>query len=290
MCGIDAVMGRNAIIKALLITLGQLERGTKGTGVAYISNNKIKIVKEPTHPLTFFTKYFDVLNNQSDVAISHNRAPSQGIVSYENTHPFLACDKSFALIHNGTSWNNDERQYLAKLGHKFQGQTDSEVLMHILEEYYLATNDYVEALQKLVNYNLSGAIIILTKEGEIYATKRGYEPLNYVKVNGEVYLASVPQAIANIIKGTKDYQIVRVKSKQIVRVRSNRKIEVIGEGEEDYTAYGLGKLFGNWEYSYNNKNKKEEEEKDDFVEQLRRKRRQTIYYFDPATNEWYEYP
>jgi len=265
MCGINAVFGKNAVIKALLITLGQLERGTHGTGIAYISNGKIQIVKEPISPIKFFTKHYSSFENISDIAIAHNRAPSVGNISYENTHPFLACNKKFALIHNGTainlSYSNNIREELKRLGHAINGQTDSELLTHILEEYLITYNDYIQALQKLANSELNGAIIILTKDKEIYATKKGFEPLNYTKVNGEIYIASSPQAIANIINVNQKYEIYKIKSKQILRVKSNREIEIIGKGEEDY------------------------------LELFRENRKPiTTYYYDKGLNEWFTIP
>ncbi len=265
MCGIDAVYGKNAVLKALLITLGQIERGDKGTGVAYMCNGEIKVLKEPISPIKFFAKHYKTINVNSRVAIAHNRMPSRGKIAYENTHPFLACDGSFALAHNGTSWNDDEKEYLRMLGHEIKGETDSEILTHILEEYYKATNDYVQALEKLVNYNLDGAIVVLTKNGEIYATKKGFMPLNYVEVEGEIYVASSPQAIANIVNTGVKYEINRVKSKQILRITRKGKTELIGKGEEDYLGF-LEK------YLYNSS-----------------KTKSAVYWRDPETGEWHYY-
>jgi len=269
MCGIDAVFGKNAIIKALLITIGQLERGTQGTGVAYIRNNKIKIVKEPISPIKFFAKYSLRLQNLSNIAIAHNRAPSVGKVAYENTHPFLACNREFALIHNGTALgyyeSNKLRKHLQELGHVIIGQTDSELLTHILEEYYYSTNDYVQALERLYNNELHGAIIILTKQGEIYATKRGFEPLNYVKEGKEIYIASSPQAIANIIYTKVKYDVYAIKSKQILRVKSNGEIEIIGKGEEEYNIW-------RWDFE------------DEYSNGIK------TWYYDKELKSWYRLP
>jgi glucosamine--fructose-6-phosphate aminotransferase (isomerizing) len=266
MCGIDAVFGKNAVLKALLITLGQLERGEKGTGVAYIRKERIKVVKEPISPMKFFIEKHYLAYAMSKVAIAHNRNPSQGSVSYENTHPFLSCDKSFVLAHNGTIWNHDEAERMKKLGHKIQGKTDSEILVHELEEYLKESDSFVEALNKLINNNLNGAIVILTKQGEIYATKKGVEPLNYAEVDGDVYVASSPTAIANLITNTK-YVIKKVKSKQILRIDKKGNVEVIGKGEDDYEVIP--------EY---------------FSRYLSRKTTaKTLFLRDPTTGEWRYY-
>jgi glucosamine 6-phosphate synthetase-like amidotransferase/phosphosugar isomerase protein len=86
MCGIAGFLGYNAPARALAITLGQLERGTQGSGVAYICKRKIYIRKAPVHPAEFFLKIVDKLPKQCTIAIAHNRLPSRGKVTKTLIH------------------------------------------------------------------------------------------------------------------------------------------------------------------------------------------------------------
>jgi glucosamine--fructose-6-phosphate aminotransferase (isomerizing) len=168
MCGIAAVYGDFAAVKSLLLTLNQLERGRQGCGVAYVTNNHIKILKEPIDPTLFSEIWIKELNVNTKVAISHNRLPSVGKVSYENTHPFLSCDNNFAFAHNGHRYNHYLRDQLKANGHEIIGETDSEILMHILEDRLKEHGDMPTAIQDLILNHLNGTIVILTKKGELY--------------------------------------------------------------------------------------------------------------------------
>jgi len=200
MCGIAAVYGEYAPIKSLLLTLNQLERGTKGCGIAYITDNRIKILKEPIHPILFSEIWLNEISVNTKVAIAHNRLPSIGKISYENTHPFLSCDNYFAFAHNGHSINHTLRPQLTAKGHEILGETDSEILMHLLEDRISEHIDIVTALQDLILTHLNGTIEVLTKEGEIYLARSGYQPLHYTIVENEVYAASSATAIKSTLK------------------------------------------------------------------------------------------
>lgn len=230
MCGIAAVYGKKAHIKTMLLTLSQLERGTLGCGIAWITKNRIKHYKRPTHPTTVFKDVLFKLTINTHVAISHNRLPSVGKINMENTHPFLSCDREFALIHNGTAFNENLRQKLIKNGHKIKGETDSELLCHYLEDLILEHGNYEDALLELSENKLSGAIIVLRYDGTIYAIRTFSNPIHYAKIGNEVYIASTEDAIANVTENEND--IYSLRAYQLLKVK-NGKIELIGEGKDE---------------------------------------------------------
>lgn len=199
MCGISAVFGEYAIAKSIYMTLNQLERGTMGCGVAYTYNNKIVVVKEPIHPIAFAFKHMNKMNINVNLAIAHNRLPSAGAVSYVNTHPFTDCYAQFALAHNGHAIRAQIKKNAMRDDHVMLGETDSEVLTHILEELLLEHGDMVEALKELMDKYLTGAIVVITKNNELYACKCGHYPLHYAVCNDEVYVASTKYAIACLL-------------------------------------------------------------------------------------------
>jgi glucosamine--fructose-6-phosphate aminotransferase (isomerizing) len=230
MCGIAGAYGPNALRIALLITLAQLNRGTQGAGLAWVEANRIKILKEPTHPIAFARKYYHRLNPRIAYAISHNRQPSRGGVSYNNTHPFLSCDRSFALIHNGSCVFDKEVISDIKRRHKVRGETDSEVIMHMLEDFYDEYDDMRLAMEELNETDFSGAILVITKDGEIYGTRKGWAPLHYARLGNHVYLASEAEAIRSIVEDR--LEVMRLRSKQIIRINKGA-VKVYGEGEEE---------------------------------------------------------
>jgi len=221
MCGITAVYGRSAPLKAMILTLNQLERGRKGCGVAYMCKDGIEVLKEPVDPVRFMERYLYRLNVDSRFAIGHNRMPSVGKVCYENTHPFLSCDGYFALAHNGHAFVSTIRQWLVQYGHRFQGETDSEVLTHILEELLIERGDMLQALRGLMVDYLSGAVVVLTRDGDLYCAKSGYMPLHYAVTDSEVYVASSKYAIERLLKGlgVKRADILSVDNDEVVRVK-----------------------------------------------------------------------
>ena len=223
MCGISAVYGVNAPLKSMLIILNQLERGRQGSGVAYTCNNKIRIVKEPIDPVEFFNKRLYEINVNANVAIAHNRLPSAGSVAYRNTHPFLACTKEFALAHNGHCFVTHLRSYIKQLGHNVQGETDSEILTHILEELYREHKDMLKAVGELTANYLLGAIVVLTKDGYIYASKSGHYPLHYALAKDEIYIGSTRKAVEALIKmlNIKEYQIIEVGHNEVIEIKDS---------------------------------------------------------------------
>jgi glucosamine--fructose-6-phosphate aminotransferase (isomerizing) len=230
MCGIAGVYGYNAIRLSLLITMGQLDRGTLGTGVAWMDKNKVKILKEPIHPIKFVRKYYDRFDPKVRVAISHNRQPSRGNVSYFNTHPFMDCNRQFALIHNGSCSLEHTIVKRLRNTHRILGETDSELICHALEEFYNEYNDMIRAIEELFSIGFQGAILILRMDGKIYGARKGMYPLHYCITNKHILLASEPEAITNILD--ENTNIIPLKSKQIIEVDKGN-VEVYGKGEDE---------------------------------------------------------
>jgi glucosamine--fructose-6-phosphate aminotransferase (isomerizing) len=220
MCGIAGVYGESAAFKSLMLTLGQLERGVEGCGVAYICDREIRIVKDPVHPVEFMAKRINEVLVDTEYAISHNRLPSVGKVSYENTHPFMSCNRRFAFAHNGHAFVNHLRDYLIETGHKIAGETDSEILAHLLEQYLEEYGDMVKAVKELVENNLSGTIIVLMKDGEIYTARSGFNTLHYAVKDGEIYIASSDKAIKYLVEGR--VKVISVGDGEIIKVKDGK--------------------------------------------------------------------
>jgi glucosamine 6-phosphate synthetase-like amidotransferase/phosphosugar isomerase protein len=224
MCGISAIYGEYAPLKAIIATVYQIERGREGTGTAFINDNKIKIIKEPIDPYNFFEKHIYDLNINVNMAIAHNRMPSIGNVCYENTHPFLDCKQNFALVHNGHIFINHLEEKLRREGHIIRGKTDSEILTHLLEDSYNAKRNMLNAIREIVQDYLSGTIAVITKDGQIYCAKNGFFSLYmataFYRSFTEIYVASSKNALINlmIITKPKGYVINEIYNGTIVKI------------------------------------------------------------------------
>jgi len=226
MCGISAVSGIYAPLKAIYMLTKQLERGKFGTGIAYICKNQIRIVKEPIHPLKFYDKHTLELKINSKMAIGHNRFPSRGQVTYVNTHPFMDCNGEFALVHNGHCFIEELRGYIIAGGHRIYGETDSELLTHLLEELYEEYGDMIYAIEQLAHLYLVGAIAVLTKDGAIYSCRNNHNPVHYATVNGEAYLASTYKAVKSLLEtlnlGKADIKLLQ--TNRVLEIRSGKTV------------------------------------------------------------------
>jgi len=131
MCGIVGYIGFRSAREVLLRSLKRLEyRGYDSAGVAIIDDG-LKIEKKKG--------YIDTLNVGFDgsLGIGHTRWATHGIPDDRNAHPFVDCNKKIAIVHNGIIENYMElREELIEKGHKFTSDTDSEVVAHLIEEYY----------------------------------------------------------------------------------------------------------------------------------------------------------
>lgn len=133
---------------------------------------------------------------QSSFAFGHTRWATHGGVTDLNAHPHLDCTGTIAIIHNGIVENYEElRNKLTKKGHMFVSQTDTEVAVHLIEEY-AKTMLFSKAVQKAFNEmeGLNAFIVMNTKIKQFIAVRNG-SPLVVGFADGENYIASDAAAL-----------------------------------------------------------------------------------------------
>ena len=140
MCGIIGITSKKYIKNDLLKCLSNLEyRGYDSVGV-YI--NKL-IKKEGRVKDLIIPSYLD-----SKVGLGHSRWATHGGISKENAHPFES--DNFVLVHNGIISNYLEfKEELELLNYKFKSETDSEVILYLLECYFKKYNDVIKVIEKI---------------------------------------------------------------------------------------------------------------------------------------------
>lgn len=132
MCGIIGYTGKKSAAPVLYCGLSALEyRGYDSAGVAVLNGNAFCRLRKEGRVCNIA----EVRDWQGNCGIGHTRWATHGGVTTENAHPHI-CGK-FAVVHNGIIENFSAlKSELADMGHTFSSETDSEVIAHLLSEYY----------------------------------------------------------------------------------------------------------------------------------------------------------
>ena len=195
MCGIIGVTGNKPVSGKIISSLKSLEyRGYDSSGIALADRGEILLYKTSGRISVLEKILPDGLS--AEAGIGHTRWATHGKVSKENAHPFESRD--FALVHNGIIENYSElKAELESGGTVFSSQTDSEVIVHLLQKYY-ENNNAINAFKKTcARLKGSYAIAALHRESKkIYCT-RVKSPLIIGICDEETLAASDIAAIKN---------------------------------------------------------------------------------------------
>ncbi|HHW13708.1 MAG TPA: glutamine--fructose-6-phosphate transaminase (isomerizing), partial [Firmicutes bacterium] len=191
MCGIVGYTGRREAAPVLLEGLRRLEyRGYDSAGVAVVSGGALA-VRKTVGRLARLEEKLTAAPVAGTVGIGHTRWATHGRPSDVNAHPHLDCHGNLAVVHNGIVENYQSlRARLAKNGHVFRSETDTETLPHLIEEYY--EGDLVEAVRRAVQEVQGSFALVAVHRGEpdrLVAARKD-SPLVIGLGEGENYLAS----------------------------------------------------------------------------------------------------
>ena len=199
MCGIVGFTGEQNAAPILLDGLKKLEyRGYDSAGIAVMQDAEITVCKVTGRIANLCEKTKDGEDVPGTTGIGHTRWATHGAPTEENAHPHLSNDGRFAVVHNGIIENYIAlREELIKDGYHFESETDTEVIVHLIEMYY--KGDMREALIRAAN-RLRGSYalgVICTEEpGKIYAVREA-SPLILGVGIGENFFASDVTALVN---------------------------------------------------------------------------------------------
>jgi len=187
-CGIIGYNGFREAKDVLIECLKRLEyRGYDSAGIGVIGE-KLEVFKEAGE-ITNLEK--EIPDFKGNIGIGHTRWATHGKVSKENAHPQLSCDEKIAVVHNGIIDNFKKlREDLEERGHKFKSQTDTEVIVHLIEEEYRGNLEEAvfSALKKIQgSYAL---VAICDDEPEKLVGARKESPLVVGKGDNENFFAS----------------------------------------------------------------------------------------------------
>ena len=199
MCGIVGFTGARSAAPILLDGLKKLEyRGYDSAGIAVMDQSRIAVNKVQGRIANLCEKTQDGAAVPGTVGIGHTRWATHGAPTEENAHPHLSNDGRFAVVHNGIIENYLAlREELSRCGYRFQSETDTEVIVHLIERYY--RGNVRDALIKTAN-RLRGsyALGVLCSEspGKLYAVREASPLILGVGID-ENFFASDVTALVN---------------------------------------------------------------------------------------------
>lgn len=218
MCGIIGYIGSGEAVPFLLKGLEKMEyRGYDSSGVAIISENKIKIYKKCGR----LKELEKVLQSEgkitSTVGIGHTRWATHGKPSDINSHPHISRSGKISVVHNGIIENYITlKNFLIKEGYKFISDTDTEVIAQLVDFYY--NGNLLDAVKKAVS-KLEGSyalgIICSDEPDKIVAVKKD-SPLIIGIGENENYIASDVMAL---LLGTR--KIYRLQENDIAVIKKD---------------------------------------------------------------------
>ncbi len=162
MCGIVAYIGQREAYPVVLKGLKRLEyRGYDSAGVALVNAGKLKVYKKKGK-VAEMEEFATGKDLQSHIAIAHTRWATHGEPSDRNAHPQLSGDGKLAMVHNGIIENYMQlKQELLNKGHQFSSDTDTEVLIHFIQEIKQSNECSTEEAVRIALKRVVGAYVIV---------------------------------------------------------------------------------------------------------------------------------
>jgi glutamine---fructose-6-phosphate transaminase (isomerizing) len=238
MCGIVAYMGEREAYPILIKGLHRLEyRGYDSAGVALLKrgeNIKLYKCKGKVADLEAFTENKD---KSGTIGVGHTRWATHGIPDDKNAHPHPSESGDLVIIHNGIIENYSSlKKELENRGHKFKSDTDTEVLVYLIDNIQRNENvDLVTAVQIALNQVIGAyAIVILSKENPdlLIGAKKGSPLVVGVGENHEHFIAS---DATPIIEYTRN--VVYLDDEEIVILERGKELKIKTIKNIDKTPY-----------------------------------------------------
>lgn len=201
MCGIVGYIGKKDVAPLIVEGLAKLEyRGYDSAGIALNLGDEIKIIKKQGKLLNLRNAVEE--NNgklsSANIGIGHIRWATHGVPNEVNAHPHISNCENIAIVHNGIIENFKElKQELESKGHKFNSQTDTETIAHLIAEEYKTQKNLYKAI-KSATEKLKGAYalgVVCKDEPQKLICARKNAPLLLGIGEGENFIASDVPAI-----------------------------------------------------------------------------------------------
>lgn len=229
MCGIVGYIGYREAYPIVIKGLKRLEyRGYDSAGIMLYNDNALKVSKTKGKVSDLEEKSKDIAGLKATIGMGHTRWATHGVPNDVNSHPHLSNSGKLAIIHNGIIENYEPlKKELIKRGYSFQSDTDTEVLVNLIEEVQKKENLKLgKAVQVALN-QVVGAYAIcvfdLEKPDEIVVARLG-SPLAIGVGKDEFFIAS---DASPFIEYTSNAIYLEDEEMAIVRLNKGLKIRKI---------------------------------------------------------------
>ncbi len=203
MCGIVAYTGHEDAVPLLLKGLKRLEyRGYDSAGIAVL-NSRLELYKKKGK-VADLEELVSSRKITGQTGIGHTRWATHGEPNDLNAHPHTSSNGQIALVHNGIIENYQTlKAELVKKGHRFLGETDTEVLVHFIEEIKNVENCRLEEAVRIALTRVIGAyaiVVISREEPGVLIAARKASPMVIGIRNDEYFIASDATPIVEYTK------------------------------------------------------------------------------------------
>jgi glucosamine--fructose-6-phosphate aminotransferase (isomerizing) len=203
MCGIVGYIGPRPAFPIILEGLKRLEyRGYDSAGVALLESGGLQVLKE-TGKIAQLEKAINGHHFNATLGIGHTRWATHGEPSQRNAHPHIACEGRMALIHNGIIENYKSLKHmLVEKGYGFVSETDTEVIVKLVEHNLKESGDLVQAFRISLNQieGAYGLALVHQDFPDLLLAAREGSPLVIGIGKDEYFVASDAAAIVNHTK------------------------------------------------------------------------------------------
>ncbi len=239
MCGIVGYIGDKKAAPIVHQNLKRLEyRGYDSCGIATYSGSSRSsssiLLKKEVGMIDSIHEEVNLDGLPGNIGIGHTRWATHGGVTKENAHPHTSCNGKIALVHNGIISNYLElKAMLEKKGHRFKSQTDTECIVHLIEEKYDGCGRNIEYATIAALKEIKGTyatIIISADDPDMLICARNESPLLLGIGENEMYVGS---DIASFLKHTTkavplddgEYAVVTKSGYRIKDIQSGRELD-----------------------------------------------------------------
>lgn len=237
MCGIVGYIGDKRAYPILIKGLSRLEyRGYDSAGVALLEpGEEIKVYKRQGKVIDL-TEFVNGSSTSGTIGIGHTRWATHGLPNDVNAHPHSSGDGKITLVHNGIIENYAIlKKELVNRGHVFKSETDTEVLVHLIEDVKQKSGvSLVEAVRIALNrVHGAYAIVVISSDdpNKIIAAKKS-SPLVIGMGEDEYYLASDATPIVEYTKN-----VVYLEDEQIAIIDRHNGLRIISIGNQEVSPY-----------------------------------------------------
>ena len=237
MCGIVAYIGKEQAFPIILKGLKRLEyRGYDSAGIALINQDQLNVFKK-AGKVSNLEEFMLHQDHSGNSGIGHTRWATHGAPTDTNAHPHVSMDGSIALIHNGIIENyNALKQELIRQGYVFKSETDTEVLVHLVDFISKKENVWFGEALRLALLNVVGAyaIVAISKNfpDQMVAARKSSPLVVGIGENGDFYLASDATPIVEYTK-----RVVYLEDEEIAVIKLGEELKIYNISDKEKTPY-----------------------------------------------------